>query len=132
MNLEALVLRLAKENRDWGYRRIQGALSNPGYNIARGTIAEILERHGIKPAPERCRKKTTWKEFLSRHWELIVSARWSITPAIGRWRPDLFFRTLRHTRTRSKSISCRDSGVYYGPSEDSRWKSQMNTGGLVA
>jgi hypothetical protein len=38
-------------------------LSNLGYNIARSTIAEILERHGIEPAPERCRKKTTWKEF---------------------------------------------------------------------
>src|SRR5437667_2377558 len=59
--------------RDWGYRRIQGALSNLGHEIARSTIAEILERHGIEPAPERSRK-TTWKEFLSRHWELIVAA----------------------------------------------------------
>jgi hypothetical protein len=49
--------------------RIQGALSNLGYEIARSTIAEILERHGIEPAPERSRK-TTWEEFLSRHWEI--------------------------------------------------------------
>src|SRR5437016_6950289 len=62
-----------EENQDWGYRRIQGALSNLGHAIARSTIAEILERHGIEPAPERSRK-TTWKEFLSRHWELIVAA----------------------------------------------------------
>ena len=41
--------------------------------IARSTIAAILERHGIEPAPERSRK-TTWKEFLTRHWELIVAA----------------------------------------------------------
>ena len=73
VDLEALVVRLAEENRDWGYRRIQGALSNLGHEIARSTIAEILERHGIEPAPERSRK-TTWKEFLSRHWELIVAA----------------------------------------------------------
>jgi putative transposase len=73
VDLEALVVRFAEENRDWGYRRIQGALSNLGREIARSTIAEILERHGIEPAPERCRK-TTWKEFLSRHWELIVAA----------------------------------------------------------
>src|SRR5215472_14328166 len=71
--LEALVVRMAKENRDWGYRRIQGALSNLGHEIARSTIADILQRHGIEPAPERSRK-TTWKEFLSRHWELIVAA----------------------------------------------------------
>jgi transposase InsO family protein len=70
--LEALVVRLAGENRDWGYRRIEGALSNLGHEIARSTIATILERHGIEPAPERNRK-TTWKEFLERHWDLIVA-----------------------------------------------------------
>jgi putative transposase len=72
-DLEALVVRMAEENRDWGYRRIQGALSNLGCEIARSTIADILKRHGIEPAPERNRK-TTWKEFLARHWELIVAA----------------------------------------------------------
>jgi len=41
--------------------------------MARSTIAAILERHGIEPAPERNRK-TTWKEFLTRHWEFIVAA----------------------------------------------------------
>src|ERR1039458_76900 len=70
---EAFVVRMAEDNRDWGYRRIQGALSNLGHEIARSTIAEILERHGIEPAPERSRK-TTWKEFLTQHWELIVAA----------------------------------------------------------
>jgi putative transposase len=71
--IEALVLRLAGENRDWGYRRIQGALSHLGHPIARSTIAAILERHGLEPAPGRTRK-TTWKEFLTRHWEFIVAA----------------------------------------------------------
>jgi transposase InsO family protein len=71
--IEALVVRMAEENRDWGYRRLEGALSNLGHELARSTIAQILERHGIEPAPERSRK-TTWKEFLSRHWELIVAA----------------------------------------------------------
>jgi putative transposase len=47
--------------------------SNLGHSLARGTIANILEKHGIEPAPDRIRK-TTWKEFLSRHWELIVAA----------------------------------------------------------
>ena len=71
--IEALILRMAEENRDWGYRRILGALSNLGHRIARGTVANILKKHGIEPAPERSRK-TTWKEFLSRHWELLVAA----------------------------------------------------------
>jgi len=62
------VVRMANENRDWGYRRIKGALSNLGHDLAGSTIAEILKRHGIEPAPERIRK-TTWKEFLTQHWE---------------------------------------------------------------
>src|SRR5262245_25390926 len=71
--VEDLVVRLAQENRDWGYRRILGAMSNLGHSLARGTIANILKKHGIEPAPDRIRK-TTWKEFLSQHWELIVAA----------------------------------------------------------
>ena len=66
-------MRLANENRTWGYRRIQGALANLGHDIGRGTIAEILARNGIEPAPER-ERKTTWKEFLEQHWDLIVAA----------------------------------------------------------
>ncbi len=71
--IETLIVRMAEENRDWGYRRILGALSNLGHRIGRGTVANILKKHGIEPAPDRSRK-TTWKEFLSRHWELIVAA----------------------------------------------------------
>jgi putative transposase len=71
--IEALVVGMAEENRDWGYRRLQGALSNLGHELARSTIADILQRHGVEPAPERSRK-TTWKEFLTQHWELIVAA----------------------------------------------------------
>src|SRR3954452_5843772 len=44
-----------------------------GHDIGRGTIAEILARNGIEPAPER-ERKTTWKEFLEQHWDLIVAA----------------------------------------------------------
>ena len=71
--LEALVVRMAQENRMWGYRRIQGAMSNLGHKLARSTIGAILDRHGIDPAPER-RRKSNWKEFLAQHWELIVAA----------------------------------------------------------
>jgi len=57
---------MAVDNRDWGYRRIQGALSNLGHEVARSTIAAILERHRLEPAPERS-QKTTW---LGRRAEL--------------------------------------------------------------
>ena len=41
--IAALVTRMAKENRSWGYRRIQGALSNLGHLLAFKTIANILK-----------------------------------------------------------------------------------------
>jgi transposase InsO family protein len=71
--IESLVVRMAEDNRTWGYRRIVGALSNLGHRIARGTVANILKKHGIEPAPER-ERKTTWREFLQRHWDLMVAA----------------------------------------------------------
>jgi putative transposase len=73
IEISRLVVRMAEENRGWGYRRLQGALANLGHGVARTTIANILKRHGIEPAPERNRK-TTWKEFLRRHWDQIIAA----------------------------------------------------------
>lgn len=72
-NITQLVVRFAKENRSWGYLRIQGALANLGHVLARNTIANILKREGIEPAPERM-QRTTWKEFLMRHWDQIVAS----------------------------------------------------------
>jgi hypothetical protein len=65
--IEKVVVRIVEANRDWGYRRIQSALSNLGHELARSTIAGILDRRGIGPAPERSRT-TTWQEFLTQHW----------------------------------------------------------------
>jgi len=67
-----LVVRFARENRSWGYDRIQGALQNLGYRISDQTIGNILRRHGIAPAPER-RKETTWKEFIRAHQEVLAA-----------------------------------------------------------
>jgi putative transposase len=50
--IEQLVLRLAREN-DWGYERIEGEWLKLGYTISHETVGNILERHGIPPAPER-------------------------------------------------------------------------------
>src|ERR1700676_3097616 len=66
--IRALIIRMATENRTWGYTRIQGALANLDHEVGRGTIANILREHGLEPAPERA-KKTTWTEFLKTHWD---------------------------------------------------------------
>jgi hypothetical protein len=55
--LETLVVRMARENRTWGYDRIAGALAHLGYTISDQTVGNILKCHDILPVPER--KKTT-------------------------------------------------------------------------
>lgn len=67
-----LIVRIALENRSWGYTRIQGALTNLGHCVGRGTIANILHEHGIDPAPERG-KHTSWSIFFKAHWECIAA-----------------------------------------------------------
>ena len=61
--LEALVVRIARENSGWGYDRIVGALANLGHRVSNQTIGNILRRHGLPPAPKRS-QNTTWKEFI--------------------------------------------------------------------
>jgi transposase len=63
-SIQALVLRLARENSSWGYRRIHGKLAALGINVAPSTLWEILQRNGIGPSPERDRQ--TWTAFLRR------------------------------------------------------------------
>ena len=49
--IEQLIVRMAKENRDWGYDRIVGALANLGYQVCDQTVGNVLQRHGLLPAP---------------------------------------------------------------------------------
>ena len=61
-SIRALVLRLARENPSWGYRRLHGELLVLGVKVAASTVWEILKEAGIDPAPERA--STTWADFL--------------------------------------------------------------------
>jgi hypothetical protein len=84
-------------------------LSNLGHKLARSTIAAILERHGIEPAPERNRK-TTWKEFLTQHRELIVAADFF---SVEVWTiKGLFFIELSTRRVEIAGISARANGLW--------------------
>jgi hypothetical protein len=80
--LEALVVRMAQENRSWGYDRMVGAVANLGYRISDQTVGNILKRHHIPPAAERT-KTLTWREFIRMHMavlgatEFFSSAVWS-------------------------------------------------------
>jgi hypothetical protein len=68
-----LVVRMAKENATWGYRRIQGALANVGHQIDKITVRNILRRHHLDPAPIRCRAGMSWSQFLKVHWDMLAA-----------------------------------------------------------
>jgi transposase len=65
-----LVVRLARENPGWGYRRVQGDLFGLGVSIAASTVWELLRREGIEPAPRRL--DSSWAEFLRRQAASIL------------------------------------------------------------
>jgi putative transposase len=70
-NIKALVLRLARENPEWGYRRIHGELAGLGVKIAASTAWEILKNAGMNPAPRRT--APTWSQFLRSQAEAVLA-----------------------------------------------------------
>ena len=69
--VEQLIVRMAKENRDWGYDRIAGALSNLGHDVCDQTVGNVLQRHALPPAPER-KHTTSWSAFIRMHLALLA------------------------------------------------------------
>jgi transposase InsO family protein len=71
-SIRVLVLRLARENSSWGYRRIHGELLVLGVKVAASTVWEILKDAGVDPAPERT--FDSWAAFLRSQAEAILAA----------------------------------------------------------
>jgi putative transposase len=69
--VERLIVRMAKENQDWGYDRIAGALANLGYEVCDQTVGNVLRRHALPPAPER-KRTTSWAAFIRMHLALLA------------------------------------------------------------
>jgi putative transposase len=71
-SIQTLVLRLARENPSWGFRRIHGELAALGIKVAASTVWEILQRNGIEPAPQRTHE--TWTTFVRSQAHAILAA----------------------------------------------------------
>jgi transposase InsO family protein len=69
--IRALVLRMARENPCWGYRRIQGELVGLCHSVAASTVWTILKNAGLDPAPRRA--GPTWRQFLSAQAHAILA-----------------------------------------------------------
>jgi putative transposase len=71
VSIRALVLRLARENPGWGYRRLHGELLVLGVKVAPSTVWEILKEARIDPAPDR--SSTTWADFLRSQAQALLA-----------------------------------------------------------
>jgi transposase InsO family protein len=80
-SIRLLVLRLARENPGWGYRRIHGELLVLGIKVAASTVWEILHQAGIDPAPERA--TATWASFLRSQAGALLACDFFETVTLG-------------------------------------------------
>jgi putative transposase len=124
--LEALVVRMAQENRRWGYDRIAGALAHLGYMISDQTVGNILKRHGIPPAAERNRT-TTWHEFIHAHMDVLVATDF-FTTEVWTWCGLVTYYILFFIRLGTREV--RVAGVTAHP--DERWMMQIARNATMA
>jgi transposase InsO family protein len=116
---EALIVRMAQENSNWGYDRIAGALANLGHHISDQTIGNILKRHGITPAPKRS-QTTTWKAFISAHMALLTGTDFFAVEVLT-WRGLVTYYVLFFLSLETRRVTV--AGITRHPTE--AWITQM-------
>ena len=113
--LSSLVLRLARENPRWGYRRIQGELVGLGISLAPSTVWAILNRHGIEQAPRRA--ELSWSGFLGAQAATILACDFLTVDTVWLRRLHvLFFIDLATRRVHFGGVTARP---------DERWVTQQ-------
>jgi putative transposase len=111
VGVRELVVRLARENPGWGYRRIQGELVGLGITIAASTVWAILREAGIEPAPRRL--DASWREFLRRQAASIVECDFLTVDTVFLKRfYILFFIELASRRVRIAGITANPDGAW--------------------
>ena len=101
--LEALIVRFARENSGWGYDRIAGALANLGHSVSDQTVGNILRRYGIQPAPKRS-QNTTWKDFIASHMAVLAGTDF-FTVEVLTWRGLATYYVLFFIHLESRRVS---------------------------
>ena len=118
-DIEALVVRLARENSGWGYDRIAGALANIGHVISDQTVGNILRRHGIAPAPKRS-QSTTWRDFIRAHMAVLAGVDF-FTVEVLTWKGLVTYYVLFFIQLESRRVTL--GGLTRHPTEE--WMQQM-------
>ncbi len=69
--VQELVLRLARENPRWGYKRIAGELNGLGVAVSATTVRKVLRQAGLGPASER--RGLSWRAFLRAQAQSMIA-----------------------------------------------------------
>ena len=117
--VEELIVGMARENHDWGYDRIAGALANLGYAVCDQTVGNVLERHGLPPAPER-KRTTTWAAFIRIHLALLAGTDF-FTAEVLTLRGLVTYYVLFFIHLESRRVDI--AGITVHP--DERWMQQI-------
>ncbi len=112
-------MRLAKENASWSHDRLQGALANRGRVLSDRTVANILKRHGIEPAP-LCKRQSSWTTFLKSHWEDLAATDYT-TVEVWTMKGLPTFYLLFVLELATRRVHC--AGITTNP--DEAWMKQM-------
>ncbi len=111
VEVRELVLRFARENPGWGYRRIQGELVGLGIRLAASTVWTILRDAGIEPAPRRL--DSSWTEFLRRQAASILECDFlSVDTVFLKRLYILLFIELQSRRVHLAGISANPDGAW--------------------
>ena len=116
---ERLVVRMAKGNPAWGYDRIVGAMANLGFPLSDQTVANILRRHDIPPAPKR-KQTTSWRDFIRAHMA-VLSATDFFTAEVLTRRGLMTYYVLFFIQLETRRICL--AGITRHP--DQEWMEQM-------
>ncbi len=117
--IEELIVRMAKENRSWGYDRIVGALANLGHEVSDQTVGNVLQRHGLPPAPER-KHTTTWAAFIRIHLAVLAGTDF-FTVEVLTLRGLVTYYVLFFIHLESRKVDI--AGITVHPNE--QWMQQM-------
>ena len=102
--LQSLIVRLARENPRWGYRRIVGELRKLGLGVSATSVRAVLKRSDIPPAPRR--SGPSWRTFLRAQAQGVIACDFLTVDTV------LFFIELATRRVRLAGVTANPSGPW--------------------